>query len=570
MDPILNALEYEEMLQISEIERFAGYIQEKLSPLIQPQRLVWANHSPWLKQGNADETAKSGPDGFIMHPGLIKEQVGLENYRCGAAHESLYQGIGIVKAAFEPSEVAREELARHIRFAVDKIASHHKIMVPINCAIIFQKGIILRKYNGRAILESNIVRWQDKGGAAEVAKLFSPWSAAAALSQLLGPMDLLLDDSPRCLGSGWLGTVFPVRARDARAGDAPMALKVVSGNRGVRRLRAEFEANQDVAAAVPHALVRATRFHELEAAVGAGMLMEEVGAPVPVDGPDSLRRALRALGELHRAGFCHGSARRDNLLACQAGFKWCDLQRASRPESSFSSDFEGSDSEDEAAFVSGVAEDLAALLRSFGRSAEEVGYRAGRQYVKSDFSEDVALRLVGEGGGALGAGAAGPSARRGAGAGGSRGEGLGIGTPADEDGQDEGRISPARQETSLPGPIPKDAGPAHMADAAPSKAAKTRAGHRRRRGKKAVPDTTETKETDAGSTHMADTAPSKAAKKRAGHRRRRGNKAVPDTTVTKETDPGPTHMADTAPLKSARRGPAAGARGATRPSPTLP
>ena len=46
-----------------------------------------------------------------------------------------------------------------------------------------------------------------------------------------------------------------------------------------------------------------------------------------------------------------------------------------------------------------------------------------------------------------------------------------------------------------------------------------------------------TKETDAarhaGAVPMADTAASKFAKKRAGRRRRRGKKAVPDTTVTR-------------------------------------
>ena len=46
--------------------------------------------------------------------------------------------------------------------------------------------------------------------------------------------------------------------------------------------------------------------------------------------PGSLLKALRALQRLHAAGYCHGSAREDNLLACGAVFKWCDLQRAQR------------------------------------------------------------------------------------------------------------------------------------------------------------------------------------------------------------------------------------------------
>ena len=46
--------------------------------------------------------------------------------------------------------------------------------------------------------------------------------------------------------------------------------------------------------------------------------------------PGSLLKALRALQRLHAAGYCHWSAEKDDLRACGAVFKWCDLQRAQR------------------------------------------------------------------------------------------------------------------------------------------------------------------------------------------------------------------------------------------------
>jgi hypothetical protein len=139
---------------------------------------------------------------------------------------------------------------------------------------------------------------------------------------------------------------------------------------------------------------------------GAGMLLEEVGARVVDTGPESLRAALAALSALHRAGFCHGSARIDNLLACggEGGgayrYKWCDLQRA-----------RGTDAElnylaSVGFFGSGyfwkphcLLWDIESLLNSFGidwdvfYSEEEQG-RLAMDYVFSDFSADRLLERV--------------------------------------------------------------------------------------------------------------------------------------------------------------------------------
>ena len=86
------------------------------------------------------------------------------------------------------------------------------------------------------------------------------------------------------------------------------------------------------------------------------MLMDEVGSQVSMMEKGGLSKALRALAELHQTGYWHGSARRDNLLACGDRLKWCDVQRA--------------DSDASTAYRRHrkFEADLESLLRSFGRA----------------------------------------------------------------------------------------------------------------------------------------------------------------------------------------------------------
>ena len=164
-----------------------------------------------------------------------------------------------------------------------------------------------------------------------MSNFFAEWPPVTILPHLLKTMDLQLCDHPvRCLGSGRLGTVFEVRRRGATASDRCMALKVVVGNENMRRLEREYETNREVCSRVKGIVVEAVSICKPVDFEGAGLLLREVGTRVNVTEPGSLLKALRALQRLHAAGYCHGSAREDNLLACGAVFKWCDLQRTQR------------------------------------------------------------------------------------------------------------------------------------------------------------------------------------------------------------------------------------------------
>ena len=107
-----------------------------------------------------------------------------------------------------------------------------------------------------------------------------------------------------------------------------MALKVVVGEKEIRHLSNEFDANGRICHVAPAAVIAATRYSETK--LGAGMLMEELGCKVVSAEPGCMMKALRALQELHAAGYTHGSARLDNLLSCGERLKWCDVQRARR------------------------------------------------------------------------------------------------------------------------------------------------------------------------------------------------------------------------------------------------
>ena len=164
-----------------------------------------------------------------------------------------------------------------------------------------------------------------------MSNFFAEWPPVTILDRLLQTMDLQLCDHPvLCLGSGRLWTVFKVRRRCATASDRCMALKVVVGNEIIRLLEWEYETNREVCSRVKGIVVEAVSICKQIDFEGAGLLLREVGTRVNVTEPGSLLKALRALQRLHAAGYCHGSAREDNLLACGAVFKWCDLQHAQR------------------------------------------------------------------------------------------------------------------------------------------------------------------------------------------------------------------------------------------------
>ena len=99
-------------------------------------------------------------------------------------------------------------------------------------------------------------------------------------------------------------------------------------------------------------IVKATDLFISEVTEAAGFLMEEVGREVDLK---DLDRALEALASLHKAGFCHGDARRQNLLTCLGKLKWCDLQLALDISTMR-----------EAATKRKFSDDISTLLESFG------------------------------------------------------------------------------------------------------------------------------------------------------------------------------------------------------------
>jgi hypothetical protein len=234
-------------------------------------------------------------------------------------------------------------------------------------ALAYRKGIWLVALKAKNQVTLEKVRWNANGSAYRLSEFFvHEHPTVKVLDQLLLDMKLQLDDrsGSRCLlGSGRLGSVFRVCADDGRSPSSArahgcMALKVVTGFENIRKLEREFGNNQAICRRRPGVMVEAAdiclarpiRSSEIpgDYTVGAGMLMAEVGSKVSWADRGGLPRALRALADLHRAGWAHGSARPDNLLACGDGFKWCDAQRAECLGGDSSGDAQGDDSDADA------------------------------------------------------------------------------------------------------------------------------------------------------------------------------------------------------------------------------
>ena len=374
----------EDLIEFEQIAPFARFVQEKLNALILPQTLVFCDRSP-LKR---DEKAEAFIQGFILHRVFASRQTRQKDQLFGAEpDESLYQGTTLVDIMLEYDvKNAYSSMLDSIKNALISIARNHKNISILRGAIIFRTWVCLMtidRHSTEMFSTKSLCLWKCDDVAQLITSL-SPWPVASVLEKLLEQMDLQLTDPPRCLGGGRLGSVFPVNASNSPPGTAPMALKVVVGEDDAAKLRSEFEANLQVAAAAPGAVVRAARFLVIESPPGAGMLMEEVGSPVAADAPGGLRRALQALGELHRASFHHGSARRDNLLECGDSYKWCDLQRAGGLGGEPIMAFYFGDPADANARL-----DLEELVRSFGHRDFRFDLATVRKYADAGYSPDV-------------------------------------------------------------------------------------------------------------------------------------------------------------------------------------
>ena len=377
--PVLNKSEYRKILMCTQHARFVNVISAKLKIPLSSRTLVLSDRRAWLDNPKKPGEFHRNPDAFIISPLFVNKTIETERAVYGMpAHASLFGGMGIINFVLQPSTEALNELLDQLETIFARSRTYHRIVLEARGALAFQSGIWLVRCAGTHFGYSDIL-WNAQGASATVSNFFAEWPPVKILDRLLHRMDLQLCDHPvRCLGSGRLGTVFEVRRRGATASDRCMALKVVVGHFVVNDLQREYETNREVCSRVKGIVVEAVSICKLVDVEGAGLLFEEVGTRVNVTEPGSLLKALRALQRLHAAGYCHGSAREDNLLACGAVFKWCNMQRAKR-HSSF---YDVSDP---------IEDDVKSLLLSFNHKPVSLFERYMREW---DFSMDGLLLLV--------------------------------------------------------------------------------------------------------------------------------------------------------------------------------
>ena len=377
--PVLNNNEYRKILMCTQHARFVNIIAKKLRISLSSRTLVLSDRRAWLDDPKRPGELHRNPDAIIISHLFVNKTNATERAVYGMpAHASLLGGMGIINFVLQPSTEALNELLDQLDSVFVYSRAYHKTFSEARGALVFRSGIWLVWCAEEHFCYKKIL-WNAQGASATVSNFFAEWPPVKILDRLLHTMDLQLCDHPvRSLGSGRFGTVFEVRRRDATASDGCMALKVVVGNENMRRLEQEYETNREVCSRVKGIVVEAVSICKPVDFEGAGLLLREVGTRVNVTEPGSLLKALRALQRLHAAGYCHGSAREDNLLACGAVFKWCNMQRAKR-HSSF---YDVSDP---------IEDDVKSLLLSFNHKPVSLFERYMREW---DFSMDGLLLLV--------------------------------------------------------------------------------------------------------------------------------------------------------------------------------
>ena len=330
---ILDEQEQHKLLKVAKDKDVAAVILKKLAVLVSPRAMISSQDEPWLWPSGTYDEPRHRPDAFIIHPLFAQIMPNESDSAAGEitgipSHESLFQFMNILNFVITPSSLDLSKLLDQLEAVRTATKKYHKNPSPAKGALAFKRGICLAQCDGNAFKVMEIL-WNAKGGADFLTSFFDEWPAAQALEQLLPAMDLQLCDKPVCcLGSGNLGSVFKVCSR---AGGAAMALKVVVAD-VTYKLRMEYAMNLSICKEA-QCVVRATKFDRTE--LGAGMLMDEVGLAVKpgaawamATAKATLAGALVALRDLHAAGYCHVSARLDNLLDCGGRIKWCDVQRA--------------------------------------------------------------------------------------------------------------------------------------------------------------------------------------------------------------------------------------------------
>jgi hypothetical protein len=326
-ESVLTDEQYLSLLEITCKETLVGVLSKHLRVPLLPRVVC-----------SFDKTDRKDiltPDAFISHPAFVtkrSESAGIISAL--PARSPMQMDSGIMDFDLDASIDAFRRLKLKLLACRNRCADS----VVTKGALVVRKGFWLLTINMDDELHAEEVLWNARDSRERLSNFFAQENPTAKiLDWLLWEMKLRLTHDPDCLlGSGRLGSVFRVRAcaDDGGTAQGSMALKVVAGADNARRLEEEFESNQEICQRQPDVIVKAIDFRRHESfgghVAGAGMLMDEVGSKVSGTEEGILPKAMHALSDLHRAGYWHGSARLDNLLACGGlgRLKWCDVQRA--------------------------------------------------------------------------------------------------------------------------------------------------------------------------------------------------------------------------------------------------
>ena len=327
---VLTPDEYSHVLRLESEQSLVEFICPKLQLLSFGRVVALSQFDGWLETSKKIPRTYLKPDALIIHRAFLdeKENQGSNLRRGKPAHPSLYLGTVLVDFKMENTTFAFGELVNHLKhlFVAAKPYSTKPFLV--KGALAYKAGITLVTLSHNVNYKEDI-SWSAAGSAEKLSSFFAEDNPTAlVLNSVLQKKDLILYDAKRChnrfLGAGGTGSVFHVDCAQhpARRG---MALKVVTGQANILRLQTEDQKNQQVALRAGDLIVKATSMISCLETDGAALLMEEVGHKVE---EGNLQRGVDALVSLHKSGFCHGDARRQNLLNCLGSFKWCDLQFA--------------------------------------------------------------------------------------------------------------------------------------------------------------------------------------------------------------------------------------------------
>ena len=271
---------------------------------------------------------------FVIEALSKKINPSAQTYVGTPVSEMLLEGLQIIDYKLERTKEAFGELVTHLHNLHANIRRYCDHLFIVKGALACRDGIWLVRAEKTTVHDVEIVSWTANGGQARLIDFLVEQSPVAEVVEIfLKELDVELyerDTTPSSfLGMGGCGSVFTVLPLQTVAPQVrnALAMKVVVGPAKTALLRAEYYMNEKVSKSggqkvIVTALTLKSRME------GAGMLMSEVGSPIEATGVHERAQALKALCELHKAGFYHGDARKENLVQVGDAYKWVDLQRA--------------------------------------------------------------------------------------------------------------------------------------------------------------------------------------------------------------------------------------------------